>query len=175
MPQSRRLRRVLARTSRPVCRRSTPPRRWRSFVSAGLENGDLDHTHRQQAFLLSIAHQLQQAGVFGNLDEFRDLVRLPAGDIDALRGLGRNSVPPDGRTGRRRRRVRTLPVVRYATIGARTSISSTPPRSAPRSPRPSTEQASRRPPSRPPLTRSRRSRLSTPATPTDWPAAPRTS
>ena len=29
----------------------------------GLENGDLDRTHRQQAFLLSISHQLQQAGV----------------------------------------------------------------------------------------------------------------
>ena len=29
----------------------------------GLENGDLDRTHRQQAFLLSVMHELQQSGI----------------------------------------------------------------------------------------------------------------
>ena len=37
----------------------------------GLENGDLDRTHRQQAFLLSVMHQLQSSGSFTDLDRFR--------------------------------------------------------------------------------------------------------
>lgn len=33
----------------------------------GLENGDLDRTHRQQAFLVSVTHQLQRTGTFADL------------------------------------------------------------------------------------------------------------
>ncbi len=82
----------------------------------GLENGDLDRTHRQQAFLLSIAHQLQQAGVFGNLDEFRDLVAVARRDIVLSEGWGEAQFRRMAALAGGDVEFRTLPVVRYATI-----------------------------------------------------------
>ncbi|MGI9126197.1 MAG: LCP family protein [Mycobacterium sp.] len=82
----------------------------------GLENGDLDRTHRQQAFLLSVSHQLRQAGVLGNLDEFRDLIAVVQKDLVLSQGWGeeqfrRMAALADGNV-----EFRTLPVVRYAYI-----------------------------------------------------------
>ena len=54
----------------------------------GLENGDLDRTHRQQAFLLSIMHELQDSGALGNLDEFRALMAVARKDIVLSQGWG---------------------------------------------------------------------------------------
>lgn len=82
----------------------------------GLENGDLDRTHRQQAFLLSIAHQLQQAGVFGNLDEFRDLMAVAKKDIVLSEGWGEAQFRRLAALAGGDVEFRTLPVVRYAVI-----------------------------------------------------------
>jgi LCP family protein required for cell wall assembly len=47
----------------------------------GLTNGDLDRTHRQQAFLASAAHQLESAGVFGDLGKVGALLDVARKDI----------------------------------------------------------------------------------------------
>ena len=82
----------------------------------GLENGDLDRTHRQQAFLLSIAHQLQQAGVLGNLDEFRDLIAVARKDVVLSEGWGEAQFRRIAALAGGDVEFRTLPVVRYAVI-----------------------------------------------------------
>ena len=82
----------------------------------GLENGDLDRTHRQQAFLLAIAHKLQQAGVFGNLDEFRDLVAVARKDVVLSEGWGEPQFRRIAALAGGDVEFRTLPVVRYATV-----------------------------------------------------------
>ncbi len=40
----------------------------------GLTNGDLDRTHRQQAFIDSVIHQLKTAGVLGDLGKIQSLL-----------------------------------------------------------------------------------------------------
>lgn len=82
----------------------------------GLENGDLDRTHRQQAFLLSITHQLQQAGVFGNLDEFRDLIAVARKDVVLSQGWGEAQFRRLAALAGGDVEFRTLPVVRYEYI-----------------------------------------------------------
>lgn len=82
----------------------------------GLENGDLDRTHRQQAFLLSIAHELRQAGVFGNLDEFRELVAVARKDVVLSEGWGDAQFRRMAALAGGDVEFRTLPVVRYANI-----------------------------------------------------------
>jgi anionic cell wall polymer biosynthesis LytR-Cps2A-Psr (LCP) family protein len=39
-----------------------------------LDNGDLDRTHRQQAFLASVAQKLRSAGTFTDLGKLRQLI-----------------------------------------------------------------------------------------------------
>lgn len=82
----------------------------------GLENGDLDRTHRQQAFLLSVSRQLQQAGVFGNLDEFRDLMAVVHKDVVLSQGWGEEQFRRMAALAGGNVEFRTLPVVRYAYI-----------------------------------------------------------
>jgi LCP family protein required for cell wall assembly len=82
----------------------------------GLENGDLDRTHRQQAFLLSIAHQLQSAGVLGNLDEFRGLIEVARKDVVLSEGWGEAQFRRMAALAGGDVEFRTLPVVRYAVI-----------------------------------------------------------
>ncbi len=82
----------------------------------GLENGDLDRTHRQQAFLLSVSHHLRETGVLGNLDELRNLIDVLQQDLVLSQGWGeaqfrRMAALADGHV-----EFRTLPVVRYAYI-----------------------------------------------------------
>jgi anionic cell wall polymer biosynthesis LytR-Cps2A-Psr (LCP) family protein len=38
----------------------------------GLDNGDLDRTHRQHAFLVSVMHQLQAVGTFADMGKLSD-------------------------------------------------------------------------------------------------------
>ena len=45
----------------------------------GLDNGDLDRTHRQQAFLVSVMHQLQDAGTFTDISNSRNRWMSPEG------------------------------------------------------------------------------------------------
>ncbi|MCP2338649.1 LCP family protein [Actinomadura rupiterrae] len=47
----------------------------------GLPNGDLDRTHRQQAFLASVTHKLKQDGIFGDLGRMRGLLKVARKDV----------------------------------------------------------------------------------------------
>jgi LCP family protein required for cell wall assembly len=47
----------------------------------GLDNGDLDRTHRQQAFLSSVTHQLKSKGVFGDLGQMQSLLNVAKKDV----------------------------------------------------------------------------------------------
>lgn len=79
----------------------------------GLDNGDLDRTHRQQAFLVSVIHQLQDSGTFTNLAKLqqllavarKDIVFSDGWDIDQLKRLSALADPGA--------RYLTLPVLRY--------------------------------------------------------------
>lgn len=82
----------------------------------GLENGDLDRTHRQQAFLLAIMHQLQQSGVLGNLDSFRSLVAVARKDVVLSQGWGEEQLQRVAELAGGEVMFRTLPVLRYAYI-----------------------------------------------------------
>ncbi len=82
----------------------------------GLENGDLDRTHRQQAFLLAIMHQLQQSGVFGNFDDFRDLVAVATKDVVLSQGWGEEQFRRVAALAGGEVNFRTLPVLRYDYI-----------------------------------------------------------
>ncbi len=90
-----------------------------SFVRQrhGLENGDLDRTHRQQAFISSVMQELQAAGTFTNLDKLKSLMAVARKDVvlsagwdeDMIQRLG--SLASGGHV-----EFRTLPVVRYDNI-----------------------------------------------------------
>ncbi|MFD4461172.1 LCP family protein [Nocardia sp. NPDC058480] len=83
----------------------------------GLRNGDLDRTHRQQAFLTSVAKSLKDSGTLTNLSKLSALMDVAHRDVvlsngwnlfDFARDLGAaGSVPVE---------FRTLPVVRYDVI-----------------------------------------------------------
>lgn len=82
----------------------------------GLENGDLDRTHRQQAFLLSVMHELQDSGAFSNLDEFRSLMDVARKDIVLSQGWGEAQFRRMASLAGGDVEFRTLPVVRYENI-----------------------------------------------------------
>jgi hypothetical protein len=82
----------------------------------GLENGDLDRTHRQQAFLAAIMHQLKQSGVFSNLDDLRDLVEVARQDVVLSQGWGEPQFRRLAALAGGEVEFRTLPVVRYENI-----------------------------------------------------------
>lgn len=82
----------------------------------GLENGDLDRTHRQQAFLLAIMHQLQESGALGNLDDFRDLVAVASKDVVLSQGWGEEQFRRVAALAGGEVNFRTLPVLRYDYI-----------------------------------------------------------
>lgn len=47
----------------------------------GLPQGDLDRTHRQQAFLASVTHKLKTDGVFSDLGRMQDLLAVVQKDV----------------------------------------------------------------------------------------------
>jgi LCP family protein required for cell wall assembly len=47
----------------------------------GLTNGDLDRTHRQQAFLASVAHKLTSAGTFTSMSKLQGLIDAAKKDV----------------------------------------------------------------------------------------------
>ena len=53
----------------------------------GLTNGDLDRTHRQQAFLASAVHKLRQSGVFDDLSKVGALLDVARKDVVVDSGL----------------------------------------------------------------------------------------
>ncbi|BBY64616.1 hypothetical protein MHEL_28590 [Mycolicibacterium helvum] len=82
----------------------------------GLENGDLDRTHRQQAFLLSVMHQLQESGSFTDLDKFKRLMDVARQDIVLSQGWGEDQFRRMAALAGGSVEFRTLPVVRYDNI-----------------------------------------------------------
>ncbi|WP_372489400.1 LCP family protein [Candidatus Mycolicibacterium alkanivorans] len=89
-----------------------------SFVRQrhGLGNGDLDRTHRQQAFLLSVMHELQQSGSFTDLDKFKSLMNVARKDIVLSEGWGEDQFRRMAALAGGDVEFRTLPVVRYENI-----------------------------------------------------------
>ncbi|MFI1917357.1 LCP family protein [Nocardia sp. NPDC020380] len=90
-----------------------------SFVRQrhGLPDGDLDRTHRQQAFLVSVAQQLKKSGTLTNIGELQGLMDAAHRDIvlsqdwnllDFVSTLGKAQSPSV--------EFRTLPVLRYDVI-----------------------------------------------------------
>jgi LCP family protein required for cell wall assembly len=82
-----------------------------------LDNGDLDRTHRQQAFISSVMQELQASGTFTNIDKLKSLMTVARKDVvlssgwdeDLIQRLG--ALASGGNV-----EFRTLPVVRYDNI-----------------------------------------------------------
>ncbi|UXA06699.1 LCP family protein [Mycobacterium sp. SMC-2] len=90
-----------------------------SFVRQrhGLENGDLDRTHRQQAFISSVMHELQAAGTFTNLDKLKSLMAVARKDVVLSAGWDEEMIQRLGSLASGGQvEFRTLPVVRYDNI-----------------------------------------------------------
>ena len=82
----------------------------------GLENGDLDRTHRQQAFLSSVMHQLQDSGTFTDLGKLKRLVAVARKDVVLSAGWDEEQFRRMGALAGGDIEFRTLPVVRYENI-----------------------------------------------------------
>ncbi len=82
----------------------------------GLENGDLDRTHRQQAFLSSVMQELQDAGTFTNLDKLKSLMTVARKDLVLSAGWDDDLIQRLGALAGGDVEFRTLPVVRYDNI-----------------------------------------------------------
>jgi hypothetical protein len=89
-----------------------------SFVRQrhGLENGDLDRTHRQQAFISSVMQELQAAGTFTNIDKLKNLMAVARKDVVLSAGWNEDMIQRLGRLAGGNVEFRTLPVVRYDNI-----------------------------------------------------------
>ena len=82
----------------------------------GLDNGDLDRTHRQQAFLVSVMHTLQDGGVFTDIGKLRGLIAVARKDIVLSAGWSEQQFRRIGAIMSGNVEYRTLPVLRYDTI-----------------------------------------------------------
>ncbi|MFI6865854.1 LCP family protein [Nocardia sp. NPDC050406] len=83
----------------------------------GLPNGDLDRTHRQQAFLMSVAKSLEDSGTFTDLRKLTDLVGVAHKDMVLSTGWNLlDFAQVIAKAGAIPVEFRTLPVLRYDTI-----------------------------------------------------------
>lgn len=82
----------------------------------GLDNGDLDRTHRQQAFLSSVMRELQDSGTFTNLDRLDNLMAVARKDVVLSAGWDEDLFRRMGDLAGGNVEFRTLPVVRYDNI-----------------------------------------------------------
>jgi LCP family protein required for cell wall assembly len=83
----------------------------------GLDNGDLDRTHRQQAFLLSVEHELQSSGVFSDLGKLSSLVDVAQKDVVLSSGWDiLDDAQQLGQIAGQSVSFTTLPVLRYDTV-----------------------------------------------------------
>ena len=82
----------------------------------GLENGDLDRTHRQQAFLSAVMRQLQDAGTFTDLGKLKGLMAVARKDVVLSSGWDEDQFRRMGALAGGSVEYRTLPVVRYDNI-----------------------------------------------------------
>ncbi|EGD53908.1 LCP family protein [Gordonia neofelifaecis] len=83
----------------------------------GLDNGDLDRTHRQQAFMLSVLNGLRDAGTFTSLDKVNGLVDVAQRNVVLSSGWNLvDWIQEMGTVEGQRITFTTLPVVRYSTF-----------------------------------------------------------
>ena len=82
----------------------------------GLENGDLDRTHRQQAFLVSVMHELQNSGTFTDLGKLKSLMAVARKDVVLSAGWDEEQFQRMAALAGGDVEFRTLPVVRYDEI-----------------------------------------------------------
>ncbi|HSS23092.1 MAG TPA: LCP family protein [Mycobacterium sp.] len=82
----------------------------------GLENGDLDRTHRQQAFISSVMRELQDSGTFTNLDKLKSLMAVARKDVVLSTGWDEDLFRRMGELAGGNVEFRTLPVLRYDNI-----------------------------------------------------------
>jgi LCP family protein required for cell wall assembly len=89
-----------------------------SFVRQrhGLENGDLDRTHRQQAFLSAVVRQLQDSGTFTDLAKLKRLIAVARKDVVLSAGWDENQFRRMAALAGGNVEYRTLPVLRYDNI-----------------------------------------------------------
>ncbi|QKW23854.1 LCP family protein [Kitasatospora sp. NA04385] len=91
-----------------------------SFVRQrhNLTNGDLDRTHRQQAFIASVEYKLKQQGVIGDLGKMQDLLNVVKKDVvidDQWQILDFAQQAPNLTGGNVE--FNTLPIDKFATVG----------------------------------------------------------
>jgi len=83
----------------------------------GLTNGDLDRTHRQQAFLASVTHKLSSTGTFTNIGKLQSLLDVAKRDVvisagwDIATFIQQATNLTGGNVA-----FATLPIVRYDTV-----------------------------------------------------------
>ena len=82
----------------------------------GLDNGDLDRTHRQQAFISSVMRELQQTGTFTDLNKLKALMAVARKDVVLSSGWNEDLIQRLGALAGGNVEFRTLPVVRYDNI-----------------------------------------------------------
>jgi LCP family protein required for cell wall assembly len=82
----------------------------------GLDNGDLDRTHRQQAFLASIMRKLQDSGSFTDLNKLGNLIAIARKDIVLSSGWNQEQFRRIGAIAGGNVEYQTLPVLRYDTV-----------------------------------------------------------
>jgi LCP family protein required for cell wall assembly len=82
----------------------------------GLDNGDLDRTHRQQAFISSIMRELQASGTFTDLNKLGSLMAVARKDVVLSAGWDEQLIQRLGGLVGGNVEFRTLPVVRYDDI-----------------------------------------------------------
>lgn len=83
----------------------------------GLPNGDLDRTHRQQAFVAAVSHKLRTEGILSSITKLQALINVTKKDVvidnrlDPLQFVSDASNLTSGKVD-----FYTLPVVKYATV-----------------------------------------------------------
>ncbi len=103
----------------PAGRQRLSARQSLAFVRQrhGLPNGDLDRTHRQQAFLLSALHELRQRGTLADIGKVNALVAAAQRNIVVSSGWDLTEWIGQMDPGEAQQiSFRTLPVVRYSTF-----------------------------------------------------------
>ncbi|MVU83147.1 LytR family transcriptional regulator [Nocardia sp. ET3-3] len=83
----------------------------------GLENGDLDRTHRQQAFLTSVANSMKSSGTLANPGRLKSLMDVAHKDVVLSDGWSLTDFATTvGRAESPTVEFRTLPVLRYDNV-----------------------------------------------------------
>lgn len=83
----------------------------------GLDNGDLDRTHRQQAFLASVTQKLSSAGTFSNLGQLQSLISVAKNDVVVDNGWDIGAfIPQASNLTGGNVQFETLPILRFDTI-----------------------------------------------------------